>query len=482
MKLWGSRMSKSLDKEVELFSSSIAEDSQLYLYDLWGSAAHSRMLEKIGLLTSHEGHSLRQGLRAIKQEIEEGRIAFSGFEDIHSLIEARLRELQGEVGEKLHTARSRNDQIVLDEKLFLREEIVNIVERIHNLQKALLAKAQENLTLVMPGFTHLQPAQPVLFAHHLLAYFSMTKRDVARLMDNLERVNTLPLGAGALAGTSIPIDRFYVAKLLAFPSVQDNSMDVVSDRDFILEFLGNVALLFIHLSRMGEEIVLWSSPAFHFIEIDDSFTTGSSIMPQKKNPDVAELIRGKTGEVISSWISLATTLKGLPLTYNRDLQQDKPPLFRSIKEVKTSLRIAARLVENIRPIKEEMEKALRDGFLTATDFCEYLVTKGVPFRKAHQMVGELVKQLASRGASFRELTPSDLSPFSDFLDQDFIPYLEEKTSVERKASFGSSSPWEIERQLREATQWIAEQEEAINSLRKEWYESFERVLMRENAE
>lgn len=481
MKLWGSRMSKSLDKEVELFSSSIEEDSQLYLYDLWGSAAHSRMLEKIGLLTAAEGRSLREGLRAIKQEIEEGKVDFAGFEDVHSLVEARLRELQGEVGEKLHTARSRNDQIVLDEKLFLREEICSLVEKIHSLQKALLTKARENSTLVMPGFTHLQPAQPVLFAHHLLAYFSMTKRDAARLMDNLKRVNTLPLGAGALAGTSIPIDRFYLANLLVFPSVEANSMDIVSDRDFMLEFLGNVAILSIHLSRMGEEIVLWSSPAFHFIEIDDAFTTGSSIMPQKKNPDVAELIRGKAGEVISSWVSLAITLKGLPLTYNRDLQQDKPPLFRSIKEAKASLGVAARLIENIWPVKEEMEQALQNGFLTATDFCEYLVTKGVPFRKAHQMVGELVKKLASREASFRELTPLDLSPFSDFLDQDFTLYLEEKTSVERKTSFGGSSPSEVDRQLKEATQWMAEEEEIIKSLKKEWRDSFERVLMREDT-
>ncbi|HPZ39461.1 MAG TPA: argininosuccinate lyase [Candidatus Atribacteria bacterium] len=475
--LWGSRMEKGLDQEVKEFSTSIPEDFFLYKYDLWGSAAHCKMLEKVGIISEKESKEILRGLRVIFQEIEEGKVDPSPFEDIHSLVEIRLREIAGEeIGGKLHTARSRNDQVVLDERLFLREKIGEVVEKISFLQEALLRKAQENKDVVMPGYTHLQPAQPVLFAHHLLAYFFMFQRDIERLEDTRKRVNVLPLGAGALSGTSLPIDRQYVAELLAFPRVQENSMDAVSDRDFILEFLGGLSILFLHLSRWGEEIVLWSSPAFHFLEIDDAFTTGSSIMPQKKNPDVAELLRGKTGEVLSSWVSLAITLKGLPLTYNRDLQQDKPPLFRATKETLSSLRIAARLTQNIFPDRESMKKALSVGFLTATDLCEYLVGQGVPFRRAHAWVGEMVKKLSASGKHLRDLKKEDWREYQHLFPENWEEIIDEEKSVRRKISEGSTSPREVEREIKIGEELLAQSRERVSSWRKIEQESWENLM------
>ncbi|HXL02059.1 MAG TPA: argininosuccinate lyase [Candidatus Atribacteria bacterium] len=475
--LWGSRMEKDLDREVMEFSTSIPEDFLLYKYDLWGSAAHCKMLEKVGIISEKESKEILRGLRKIFEEIEEGKIDPSLFEDIHSLVEIRLREITGEeIGGKLHTARSRNDQIVLDERLFLREKIEEVIEGINSLQEALLQKARENKDVVMPGYTHLQPAQPVLFSHHLLAYFFMLERDVERLEDTRKRVNVLSLGAGALSGTSLPIDRQYVARLLAFPRVQENSMDAVSDRDFILEFLGDLSILFLHLSRWGEEIVLWSSPAFHFLKIDDAFTTGSSIMPQKKNPDVAELLRGKTGEVVSSWVSLAITLKGLPLTYNRDLQQDKPPLFRAVKEALSSLRIAARLAQNIFPDRESMKKALSTGFLTATDLCEYLVERGVPFRQAHTWVGKIVKKLSSSGKHLRDLKKEDWGEYQDLFPQNWKDIIDEEKSVRRKISEGSTSPQEVEREIKMGEEFLAQTRERVSSWRKIEKESWENLV------
>ncbi|MGC8778552.1 MAG: argininosuccinate lyase, partial [Candidatus Caldatribacteriaceae bacterium] len=386
-------MEKELDQEVASFSTSIGEDFALYRYDIWGSIAHCLGLRKVGIIAPEEAQRLVEGLRRVYTLIRDGKIDPASFEDVHSLVEITLREQLGEVAGKLHTARSRNDQIVLDERLFLREQVAETIAGILALSQVLLTKAEAYRSLVMPGYTHLQPAQPVPFAHHLLAYCFMLARDVERLEDSLKRIDLFPLGAGALAGTSLPIDRFYVASLLAFPKVQDNSMDIVSDRDFILEFLGDLAILALHLSRLGEEIVLWSTPHFGFVTIDDAFTTGSSIMPQKKNPDVAELIRGKSGEIIAAFLSLSITIKALPLTYNRDLQQDKPPLFRATREISSVLRIAAKLLDHVSPQENRMREALREGFLTATDFCEYLVEHGIPFRTAHALVGEIVKKL-----------------------------------------------------------------------------------------
>jgi len=476
VRLWGSRMEKDLDQDVAAFSTSIQDDRQLYRYDIWGSLAHSWMLEKIGILTSQEAEMIRQGLKEMLQDMEQNRLDLASYEDIHSAVEIYLKQRIGEVAGKLHTARSRNDQIVLDERLYLREKTITLIRGINAIQQNLLDLAKANPSLVMPGYTHLQPAQPVLFAHHCLAYFFMFQRDAERLRDALTRVNVLPLGAGALAGTSIPIDRQYVASLLAFPMVQENSMDTVADRDFLLEVLNALSIAFLHLSRIGEELVLWSSSAFQFVIIDDAFTTGSSIMPQKKNPDVAELIRGKTGEVISSWVSLAMTLKGLPLTYNRDLQQDKPPLFRAVAECESTFYIAARLIANIRPNSEKIENTLKSGFLTATDLCEYLVVKGMPFRKAHAIVGSIVRNLSAKGKTFRDLTFSELKQYSDLIEEDVFEVLDEKQSVTRKRSMGSTSPEEVEKQMKKADTLLKGWEVYNFDLEKVWNESFMRLV------
>lgn len=476
MRLWGSRMGKDLDQEVAEFSTSINEDQELYWFDIIGSLAHCKMLQKIEILNQTEAQHIQRGLVQLIQNIEKNQINLNVYEDIHSAVEINLKQMIGEPAEKLHTARSRNDQIVLDERLFLREKIIHLIRGINNLQKGLLTLAQKYPTLVMPGYTHLQPAQPILFAHHLLAYFFMLQRDAERLKDALTRLNQLPLGAGALAGTSIPIDRKYVAELLAFPSVQANSMDVVADRDYILEILNALSIAFLHLSRFGEELVLWNSPGFQFIIIDDAFTTGSSIMPQKKNPDIAELIRGKAGEVIGSWISLAVTLKGLPLTYNRDLQQDKPPLLRAVHECEKTFHIATRLINNIQPDPERMEAALQKGFLTATDLCEYLVGKGIPFRKTHEIVGSIVRELVSQDKSFQDLSFQELENYIGRLDQEVALVLDEKQSINRKQSEGSTSPQEVKKQFVIA-QKLLDRWMAYNTrIEKEWHSKYQLLL------
>lgn len=476
MRLWGSRMEKELDQEVASFSTSIGEDIALYRYDIWGSIAHCLGLEKVGIISSEEAQRIVGGLQEIYRLLRDGKVDPAPFEDVHSLVEVTLRKKIGEVAGKLHTARSRNDQIVLDERLFLREKVAEVVTGILSLYRALLTKAEEYRSLIMPGYTHLQPAQPVPFAHHLLAYCFMLARDVERLEDALRRIDRFPLGAGALAGTSLPIDRFYVASLLAFPEVQDNSMDIVSDRDFILEFLADVTILALHLSRLGEEIVLWNAPPFGFITIDDAFTTGSSIMPQKKNPDVAELIRGKSGEIVSSFVSLSITLKALPLTYNRDLQQDKPPLFRAIREMVSILPIAAKLVHHITPRKERMQEALQEGFLTATDFCEYLVEKGVPFREAHALVGEIVKKLALQGRTLRELTREDLGAYGYLFEEALLERLREETSIERRVSFGSASRKEVAREIETCKKFLTQKEDIVKLWQDTWWESFRKLV------
>ena len=476
MRLWGSRMGKDLDQEVADFSTSINEDQQLYRFDIIGSIAHSKMLQKIGILNENEARQIQKGLGQILRDIEKEQIDLSIYEDIHSAVEMNLKQMIGEPAEKLHTARSRNDQIVLDERLFLREKIITLIRSLNGIQKGLLTLAQKYPSLVMPGYTHLQAAQPVLFAHHLFAYFFMLQRDAERLRDSLTRLNHLPLGAGALAGSSIPIDRKYLADLLAFPSVQVNSMDTVADRDFILEILNALSIAFLHLSRFGEELVLWSSPGFQFVTIDDAFTTGSSLMPQKKNPDIAELIRGKTGEVVATWVSLAVTLKGLPLTYNRDLQQDKPPLLRAISECEKTFHMVTRLIDNIEPNPEKMEAALRTGFLTATDLCEYLVGKGVPFRKAHELVGSIVHELASQNKTFHDLNFDELKGYIECIDHDVMVVLDEKLSVTRKQSEGSTSPQEVKKQIIIATQLLDQWLDYNNNMEKEWQNKYDLLL------
>lgn len=469
-------MEKELDAEVFSFSSSIHDDYLLYPYDIWGSIAHCLGLARSQLLSDEEASCIISGLREVYRALREGKIDPSPFEDVHSLVEVSLRARIGDLAGKLHTGRSRNDQIVLDERLYLREKIVECLEGILALEEALLKKAEEYQDLVMPGFTHLQPAQPVLFSYHLLAYFFMFQRDMARLKEALSRVNVSPLGAAALCGTSLPLDRFFVAEILAFPKVQEHAMDAVSDRDFILDVLHALSTLALHLSRLGEEVVLWSTPFFSFLSIDDAFTTGSSIMPQKKNPDVAELLRGKAGEILSSWLSLAVTLKGLPLSYNRDLQQDKRPLLRAVQEGLAMVSIAARLIDHVFPNREGMERALREGFLTATDLCEYLVTKGLPFRKAHELVGSVVRRLAADGRTLKDLLPEDFGEWAHLYETSLQEIVDEKHSVERKLSFGSTSRSEVLRMCAEGFAFIAEERKNARELWEIWQKSFRELV------
>ncbi|MEN3183836.1 MAG: argininosuccinate lyase [Atribacterota bacterium] len=476
MRLWGSRMEKELDAQVFSFSTSIHDDYLLYPYDIWGSIAHCLGLAKSQLLSDDEASRIISGLREVYRDLQAGKIDPSPFEDVHSLVEISLKARIGDLAGKLHTGRSRNDQIVLDERLYLREKIAECLEGILALEESLLRRAEEYRDLVMPGFTHLQPAQPVLFSYHLLTYFFMLQRDVARFKEALSRVNVSPLGAAALCGTSLPLDRFFVAEVLAFPKVQEHAMDAVSDRDFILDVLHAFSTLALHLSRLGEEVVLWSTPFFSFLSIDDAFTTGSSIMPQKKNPDVAELLRGKTGEILSSWVSLAVTLKGLPLSYNRDLQQDKRPLLRAVQEGLAMVSVAARLVDHVFPNPENMEKALKEGFLTATDLCEYLVTKGLPFRKAHELVGSIVRKLLREGRTLGDLVPEDFGEWAYLYDTRVQEVVDERRSVERKVSFGSTSKREVLRMCAEGFAFVAEERKSLEELWKAWQKSFKELV------
>jgi len=448
--LWASRFSESMNELVKKFTSSIDIDKKLYKYDIAGSIAHTKMLSKCRIIKEKEAERITQALDKIKKDIEKGKVDFSQKEDIHLAIEEELIKREGEIGEKLHTARSRNDQITLDERLYLREEISEIISLIGAFQNTLLEVAEKNLGVIMPGYTHLQYAQPIFFSHHLLAYLWMLERDKERFRDCYGRVNVMPLGAGALAGTSLPIDREYVAKLLNFPRISENSLDTVSDRDYIMEFLSDVSLLMMHLSRLSEDIILWSSPLFSFIEISDAFATGSSIMPQKKNPDVAELIRGKTGRVYGSLISLLTSMKALPLSYNRDMQEDKPPLLESIEIAKTSLKLYARMLDKIRINKEKMRKAAEKGFFAATDLTDYLVERGVPFRKAHQIIGAIVKECLKKGKALPDLSLEDYQKHSPLFQKDVFERITLESCVFNKESAGGTGKKSLAQQIEEA--------------------------------
>ena len=448
-KLWGGRFSQSTDNLVEAFTQSVHYDARLYQEDIMGSLAHCEMLVKQGILSPEEGDKIIQGLLEIKREIETGSFKpDSSMEDIHMNIEARLIEKIGPVGGKLHTARSRNDQVVLDERLYLRKEIKEIETLIRRFQRVLVARAREHLDTIMPGFTHLQHAQPVRLAFHLLAYVEMLERDRERFLDAFKRVNVLPLGAGALAGTPLPIDREYVAEKLDFPRVSANAMDTVADRDFILEFLAHGAIAMIHLSRMAEELVLWSSPEFSFVELPDSYCTGSSIMPQKKNPDVAELVRGKSGRVVGNLVALLVVLKGLPLAYNRDLQEDKEPLFDTVDTLKMSLKVMAGMYERAVFNVEEMKKRAREGFTNATDLADYLVRKGVPFREAHRMVGELVAYSINRGVTLEELSLEEMKRVAPMVEEDVYQVLDLERVVDGRNSLGGTSREQVEERLK----------------------------------
>lgn len=448
------------DELVKEFTSSIDIDKRLYKYDIAASIAHIKMLSKCGIIKEIEAEKITQALKKIEKDMEKGKIDFSKKEDIHLAIEEELIKREGKIGEKLHTARSRNDQIALDERLYLREEISETINLIDAFQKTLLQLAERNSRVIMPGYTHLQYAQPVLFSHHLLAYFWMLERDKERLRDCHRRVNVMPLGAGALAGTSLPIDREYLASLLNFPRVSENSLDTVSDRDYIIEFLSGASLLMMHLSRLSEDVILWSSSPFSFIEISDAFSTGSSIMPQKKNPDVAELIRGKTGRVYGSIVSLLTTMKALPLSYNRDMQEDKLPLIESIEIVKASLKLYTKMLEGIKINKDNMRKAAEKGFFAATDLTDYLVEKGVPFREAHQLIGTIVKECLKEGKSFQELSLEDYQRYSLLFQEDVFERITLESCVFSKESAGGTGKESLARQIREARKKLRDTNES----------------------
>ncbi|MEI6206145.1 MAG: argininosuccinate lyase [Desulfuromonadales bacterium] len=429
-KLWGGRFTLPTDKFVEEFTASIDFDKRLYRQDIRGSVAHARMLGKQGIIPLENVEQIVHGLQQILQQIETGQFDFSvSLEDIHMNIEAHLSATIGEAGKRLHTGRSRNDQVALDIRLYLRDEIVEISTYLDLLIDALLNQAETNLDTIMPGFTHLQTAQPILFSHHLMAYVEMFKRDKSRLNDCLNRVNVMPLGAGALAGTTFPIDREYVAEQLNFPVITRNSLDAVSDRDFALEFLADAAILMMHLSRFSEELILWSTSSFRFIELSDDFCTGSSIMPQKKNPDVPELVRGKTGRVYGNLLALLTVMKSLPLAYNKDMQEDKEPLFDTIDTVKGSLKIFADMIREMRINSDSMRRAAGLGFSTATDVADYLVRKGLPFRDAHEVVGKSVAYCIENDMDITSLSLAEWQLFSSKIDNDIFECITVEASI-----------------------------------------------------
>ena len=450
-KAWSGRFAAAADPRMEAFTSSLAVDRRLAAYDVRGSRAHCRMLVKRKIIARAEGEKILKGLQAVERELTRGDFPFlASDEDIHMAVERRLTEKIGPVGGKLHTARSRNDQVLLDVRLFLRDEIGALGKLVARLQKRLARLAKRHRTVVLPGYTHLQRAQPVLLAHHLLAYHAMFGRDAERLAECGARVNVLPLGAGALAGTTLPIDRAYVARLLGFARVSENSLDTVADRDFVAEFLSVAAILGMHLSRLAEELVLWSSSEFGFVELPDAFATGSSMMPQKKNPDVPEIIRGKTGRLYGNLFALLTVLKGLPLTYNRDLQEDKEPLFDSVDTLRGVLSVLEPMLGAMRFRPERLAAAARGGFMLATDVADYLVEKQVPFRRAHEVVGEVVQWCVAEGKELHQLTLEEWRRFSPAFEADLLPRLTLEAAVARRTSYGGTSPENVERQLRAA--------------------------------
>ncbi len=439
-KLWSGRFKENTEKTVEKFTESLSFDVRLWEYDIEGSIAHVKMLGKQKIIPRKDVKAIIKGLEEIRMEIESGEFDFlESLEDVHMNIEHALIEKIGPVGGKLHTARSRNDQVALDSRLFLRAETNEILGLIKDFQSVIVSAAEKNLDVVMPGYTHLQRAQPVLLSHYLLSYYEMLERDSGRFEDCLKRVNVLPLGSAALAGTTLPVDREYVARLLKFPAISENSIDTVSDRDFFIEFIAASSTLMVHLSRFSEEMIIWNSEEFGFTELPDAFTTGSSIMPQKKNPDVLELTRGKTGRVFGNLMSILTVMKGLPLAYNRDMQEDKEPLFDTVDTVKSCLGVLLRMVPEIHFNSEKMKSATEDGFLTATDIAEYLVKKGMPFREAHSVTGGLVKYCIDNKKTLLELKLVELKKYSKLIGADIYKYISVNASVSGKKSIGGTS-------------------------------------------
>ncbi len=449
-KPWGGRFKESTDLLVEEFTASIQFDRRLYQYDIEGSIAHCKMLAKQGIISTDDEKVIIKGLTDIRTDIEAGAFAFSmEDEDIHMAIERSLIRRIGDAGGKLHTGRSRNDQVCLDIRLYLRNEVRIAIELVQRLKASFLAMAKEEIGVIMPGYTHMQKAQPVLLSHHLLAYWEMFNRDEARLEECYTRINVMPLGSAALAGTSIPLDRAYVAELLQFPEITKNSMDAVADRDFVAEFIFAASLLMMHMSRFCEELVIWSTEEVGFVEISDSYTTGSSIMPQKKNPDVAELIRGKTGRVYGNLVSILTVLKALPMTYNRDLQEDKEPLFDTVDTLTGCLSVLSGMTQKLTFKKEKMLYEAQGGFSTATDIAEYLVMKGVPFRDAHGIVGRLVAYCIENKKTLQSLTIEEFRGFYDGFADDVFERVTVERSVNARNIPGGTSQEMVVRRIKE---------------------------------
>lgn len=454
-KPWAGRFAGKTSKIAEAFTESISFDKRLWRYDIEGSIAHARMLGKQGIIPHKDSAKIISGLKSIAKEIEAGKFKFSEeLEDIHMNIEAALVKKTGSAGKKLHTARSRNDQVALDLRLYLRAETKGILSLIKNFQKTILSMAEKYGSIIMPGYTHLQRAQPVLLSHHLLAYLEMLQRDRNRFEDALKRINMLPLGSCALSGTTLPIDRAYAAKLLGFEGISENSMDAVSDRDFAIEFLADSSILIMHLSRLAEELILWSTEEFSFIELPDAFTTGSSIMPQKKNPDVAELIRGKTGRVYGNLLSLLTIMKGLPLSYNRDMQEDKIPVFDTTDTVKACLTVLAQMLPEIKFMKERMRAVAGNAYSTATDIAEYLVKKRIPFREAHEITGKIVLYCIKNKKELTGLSINEFKKFSPAIAKDIYSRIRAEDSIKAKTSRGGTAPSEVRKQIKRLKQLL----------------------------
>jgi argininosuccinate lyase len=461
-KLWGGRFKNRTLAEVDAFNASVGFDHKLYPYDIAGSIAHAKMLAKRGIIKASEAQKIVRGLKAIHGEITNGRFHWDiAKEDVHLNIESKLTERIGPAGGKLHTARSRNDQVATDLRLYTRDHVFQTVEALIQVQRSLVDQAKDHVSDLLPGYTHLQRAQPISLAHYLLAYFEMFDRDIRRLLDSIPRINTLPLGAGALAGTTFPIDREFVAAELGFSAVARNSLDAVSDRDFVIETLSNLSILMRHLSRLAEEWILWTSQEFQFIRLPEGYCTGSSMMPQKINPDVLELIRGKTGRVYGALQALLTLMKGLPLAYNKDMQEDKEPLFDAFDTVLACLGLLAPMIAGTRFKTDHIKKALGAGFVLATDLADYLAAKGTPFRNAHRIAGEIVAYCQGQGRELKDLKLEELKRFDKSFAKDVFHWLDELHAVDRRSSTGGTARRQVKRELARADKALREAEKIL---------------------
>ena len=457
MKLWGGRFAKETDNLVNDFNASIQFDQRLYKEDITGSMAHAKMLGACGIISMEDVAAILEGLQSILEDVEAGKVEFTADnEDIHMNVESLLTERIGDAGKRLHTGRSRNDQVALDFRIYVREQIPVMIGQLLELEAVLCKQAKQHQKTVMPGYTHLQRAQPISFAQHLMAYANMFARDVTRLEDCAKRLNECPLGSGALAGTTYPIDRWQTARALNFDAPMSNSLDGVSDRDYALELMSALSILMMHLSRFSEEVILWCSWEFKFIELDDAYATGSSIMPQKKNPDVAELVRGKTGRVYGDLMSLLTTMKGIPLAYNKDMQEDKEPVFDAIDTVQMCVPVFAAMIDTMRVLPDNMRKAAGRGFINATDCADYLTKKGMPFRDAYTVTGKLVASCTAQGKTLEDLTMEELKAVSELFDEDVYDALNLENCMALRASYGGPAISETTRQIEAIEAFVAE--------------------------